>query len=80
MEIKKIYSIPQEVVTGYRCNRCLREFYSDDSFELEEFIEINKVGGYGSKIGDGTNWSLGLCQDCFLEICGDYILVEEEHD
>ena len=61
------------------CDKCgkKRDADWDGTFEVYEFIQLESVGGFGSKIGDDVFWELDLCEDCFLELCGDYIRYKE---
>jgi hypothetical protein len=41
--------------------------------EIQEFISIDNIGGYSSVLGDGVNYKLDMCQNCFVKLLGDYI-------
>jgi hypothetical protein len=67
----------QEIKVAHKiiCDRCGREaqFWGDTEFEAQEFVSHRGCGGYGSIIGDMSEWSLDLCQHCFVELCGEYL-------
>jgi len=69
--VKRYESYPVSIV----CDRCGREAFweGDSEFEAQEFKCYADMGGYGSIIGDEVEWTLDLCQHCFVELCGDYI-------
>tara|TARA_R110001583_G_scaffold187837_2_gene349386 strand:+ start:5581 stop:6222 length:642 start_codon:yes stop_codon:yes gene_type:complete len=61
------------------CDSCGEEASSDDS-EFHEFISVNHRCGYGSIHGDGNQFSIDLCQQCFADMCGDSLTVTEHSD
>lgn len=79
MFISKEIQKTEEVVEGIRCDKCGKEKYYEISlFEVEEYVCLHGVGGFGSKIGDEVFWEIDLCEDCFLELCSDYIRYKED--
>ena len=51
--------VENEVVIGYTCDVCKKEYKFDmkilqDDLELQEFVHINFTCGYGSVFGDGN--------------------------
>lgn len=55
------------------CDRCGRRAENEsDSFEFEEFLSVNYLGGYGSIIGDGTRLQLDLCPHCVKELLSPF--------
>ncbi len=74
--IKKV-KVEREEVIGIKCNNCKVVFsYEDDIIEAQEVIHIERTGGYGSIIGDGAEYSLTLCQSCFVNILDDCIIIK----
>tara|TARA_R110000772_G_scaffold101674_5_gene202224 strand:- start:400 stop:942 length:543 start_codon:yes stop_codon:yes gene_type:complete len=67
------------VLDSITCN-CCKKAYTIDSEPMEfyEFISIEHRCGYGAILGDGNKLSMDLCQYCFKNICGKYILEESE--
>lgn len=62
------------VVTAKTCDRCGLEADSD-TLELQEFLSIERIGGFGSKFGDGQLIRLDLCQHCVKTVLGEWIRV-----
>lgn len=56
-----------------KCDRCGLEAEYDDGIEAQEFLSFRDTGGYGSVIGDGTTWSIDLCQHCVKAVLGEWI-------
>lgn len=61
-----------EVIEGIICDRCGRNASYND-IEYQEFVRIGGRAGYISVIGDGTEWSLDICQHCLVKVFGEYI-------
>lgn len=57
---------PNKVIT---CNKCKSEF--DDEMDIQEFVQINDIGGFCSAWGDGTPFSVKLCSQCSYEMFKD---------
>ena len=49
-----------------------------DVFEVQEFLNINFIGGYSSIFGDGAIVSGNFCQECVKELLGKYLRIEKE--
>lgn len=65
-----------KIYTAIICDKCgmRAEFSGDSEYEAQEFVSLRGMGGYGSRhIGDMAEWELDLCQDCFEELCGQYL-------
>ncbi|MRR54265.1 MAG: hypothetical protein EG822_07110 [Deltaproteobacteria bacterium] len=77
MLIRRKELLNTEVIQQIVCDRCGRTASPKDA-EYEEFIQIRHRGGYASVIGDGTNWSLDVCQHCFVKVFEKYILRYDE--
>lgn len=58
------------------CDKCKKQFDERDFINWQECVSINNTGGYGSVFGDGARIRLDLCQDCFKELCGEYVVVD----
>jgi len=70
--------VSQKTFQGYKCNKCKEEF--TDVLDTQEFLHFSDVGGYASKLGDGVRWSITLCQDCWLDLLGNYLDSQEMED
>jgi hypothetical protein len=57
----------ETVVEDVLCNKCGSSL-SDSYSNYEGLVEANFTGGYGSKIGDMTQVTFSLCEDCLLEL------------
>jgi hypothetical protein len=75
MEHKKTKNQKFEYLDKIECDKCHKVFDSHDFIDWQEAICHRSTGGYGSVFGDGATISLDLCQECFKEICGAYIIV-----
>lgn len=53
-----------------RCDKCGKEYeMKDDGWvEVQEFLNINFVGGYGSVFGDGNKIRCDICQYCLYDM------------
>jgi len=73
--MKKYKTIVQHEVTQLTCDACGLEAYDDAGYEFREFITIEHQCGYGSIHGDDKQLSIGLCQQCFANMCGDTLKI-----
>jgi len=83
--IKRIVEVTEEVVVGFKCDRCGKEYiqteqYDDNTFEIEERHEIRFVGGYGSVFGDCSEVNGVFCQRCLNETLGKYLYIDGVRD
>lgn len=64
-------------ISGYVCDRCGREADFDDmkAMEAQEFISIERIGGYSSIFGDGNQISVDICQYCLKEVLGEWLRI-----
>lgn len=62
--VKKVVSIQVSVI----CDKCGAEYDSDDVLEIQEFLHIDFVGGFGSVFGDLVHVQCDLCQHCLLKM------------
>jgi len=69
----KIVKKEETKIVGYECDRCGREYSSDDWEEVQEFHHINFTGGYGSIFGDETTVECDICQNCLYIMIKDYM-------
>lgn len=69
---KESEQIPFMVYGGFVCDKCGDDYDDDDFIQEQEGLFKTDIGGYGSVWGDGTCWSISLCQDCAHEILSPY--------
>ena len=43
--------------------------------EIQEWMNLDILGGYNSLFGDGERWQIDLCQTCMYELFGRYIRI-----
>ncbi|OYT16002.1 MAG: hypothetical protein B7C24_10165 [Bacteroidetes bacterium 4572_77] len=68
-----------KVAHVYVCDDCKTEYIlqnTDHIFEIQEFLNIEFVGGYGSVFGDGALVKCNLCQTCVQKRLGDVLQIE----
>ncbi len=65
-----------QIISKLTCDHCGEQAIQDD-YEFHEFISVNHQCGYGSKHGDGNLLNIDLCQQCFADMCGDSLTVNE---
>lgn len=69
-----IVLVPQFIV----CDKCKTQYsYMDDSIEIQEFVHIRKIGGYGSVFGDGICYEGDFCQYCVKKLLGSYFNIHD---
>ena len=75
--MKKFREKVVQEISSYVCDRCGREADADDiqAAEAEEFVSIERVGGYGSIFGDGNQISVDICQHCLKEVLGEWLRI-----
>lgn len=65
------------------CDACGTKYKNDmssqDIFQIQEFLHIDFVGGYGSVFGDGTHVECDICQTCLKGMIKDVARITE-HD
>ncbi len=60
------------------CDRCgRRSDIESDDVEFDEYLSLNRIGGYGSIIGDGTRLQLDLCEYCIKELLYPFARINE---
>lgn len=64
------------------CDVCKKEysFTGNEQMEAQEFQHIYVNGGYGSVFGDGSQLQVDICQHCFKEIMGKYLVERESKE
>ena len=64
---KKVTITDKEKVS-ITCDKCKKEYlYKDDILEIQEFVFLRFIGGYGSIFGDGDEVDKHICQYCLKE-------------
>ena len=79
--MKTFVKVPtdNEVLDTITCDCCKKTFTtSEDYIDTEEFLNIERINGYGSIFGDGNVMRLDLCQHCIKKLLGEYIRIEEK--
>ena len=67
-------TIEHSIVDKVICDVCKVEF--DNTLgrtETQEFLHINREGGYGAIMGDGVRWEADICQLCVNNLLGQYM-------
>lgn len=60
-------------LVALHCDCCGRDA-TEDQTEALEFLSFKDTAGYASRhLGDGTKWSIDLCQDCVYTLLGNFI-------
>lgn len=68
-----------KVIASVTCDRCGKtEEPSFGGFEGWHFFR--DTGGYGSVFGDGTVWTLDLCESCFKALVGEWVCYPEPEE
>jgi hypothetical protein len=78
MQVEKIELLPSVVLEKLVCDRCGREaMKEDDDCELEEFLRVNFVAGYGATVFEDECKVRGdFCQYCVKELLGPWLTVD----
>lgn len=74
---KELVERPVEEVISITCDRCKVEIQTDDTFEIQEMLNLNFVAGFGADLGDGNRCKIDLCQKCVKEVLGPWLRVTE---
>lgn len=79
IKYKKIKQTKEiEEAQSITCDVCKKTYLykkSQDCFEIQEFINIENMCGFGSVFGDGAIVKINICQNCFKKILGEYVTV-----
>ena len=76
----KVITEEQEVPVSLICDRCKKEISIEDDMELQEWHHIDFVGGYYSVFGDGVIVQANICQDCLLELIGNFCRLDTGYE
>jgi antitoxin CcdA len=75
MKITKKKKVTLEKVCRIICDICGAAYdnkpESDDIYETQEFICIDRIGGFNSIFGDGEEIKVDICQHCFKNLIMD---------
>ena len=63
-----------EVVESATCNKCHKIIDIYD-LEYDEIFHYENIGGYTSPFGDGTQYEITLCSNCFHSIINPYTII-----
>jgi hypothetical protein len=70
-EKEKTFRMVLDEVTCDRCKHSVRDTGTESMMEVQEFVIVRGQGGYASQHwGDGTSWSVDLCEKCQHELFG----------
>jgi hypothetical protein len=56
------------------CDGCGQQATPDDA-DFYEFISVSHRCGSGSIHGEGNQFSIDLCQQCFVDMCGNSLTI-----
>ena len=74
----KVEKIEEQVAVSVTCDVCKKKFnMAEDYMEIQEFVFIDLIGGYTSVFGDGAKIKLDMCQNCFKEHLGKYLVIDD---
>ncbi len=77
MRMLKEFEVPESVI----CDICKKEFtYEKDEMEIQEFVHIRYIGGYGAVFGDGNLVELDICQHCLKEQFNQFVRINNGVD
>lgn len=74
--ITKSIEIKEEV--SLTCDKCGKQYGSEDTYERQEAYRFRFTGGYSSVFGDGNKISCDLCQHCLKELIGEFCKINSE--
>ncbi len=63
---RKITNQINEEIEDILCNLCGESLKTN--FDFEGLIEHKFLGGYGSKLGDGIQYTFSLCESCLSKL------------
>jgi hypothetical protein len=76
--MKTFKTVATQELTAVVCDGCGLQASAGSDYDFHEFISIAHHCGYSSIHGDGKQISIDLCQQCFVDMCGDTIRVTDE--
>ena len=77
-------NLKSQLITKYeikskQCDVCGKTYDVEvDEFELQEFLDLNFVGGYMSVFGDGARVECDICQYCLEKMIRPYVRIKQE--
>lgn len=75
--MKRYKAVIQQEVTELTCDTCGLKTHVNEGYEFSEFISVEHKCGYGAIHGDGKQISIDLCQQCFADMCGNTLKIED---
>lgn len=68
-----------QILDEVQCDVCKKWFsVKDNEFEVQEFLHIKELYGYGSKhFGDMTEMEIDICEACTYEMLGPFCRFED---
>ena len=68
------------VLESVTCDICKKEYSytGNECMEAQEFQHLSVRGGYDSVFGDGSMLKADICQHCFKDKFGQYLLEDED--
>ena len=82
---KKVTEVKQECVS-ITCDICKTKVpikdcqESQEFLDLQEFLHVDFVGGFGSVFGDERWVQCDICQHCLKNLIGDYVRYPSDED
>ena len=78
MKIYKEIQRTDKIVDKITCDKCgkVADFGTENEskfFDIQEWLHINFIGGYGSIFEDGGEYACDLCQQCTKELLEPYL-------
>jgi len=74
--MKEFKNITIKEISLLICDGCSEKAAPSD-YTFHEFISVSHSCGYGSIHGDGKQFSIDLCQQCFADMCDDSLTITE---
>ena len=69
---KEMITSETEVLDGISCNKCGESCRDDCDMNWEGLVEATICGGYGSKLGDGVEYTFSLCEECLKKLFSEF--------
>lgn len=83
----RIEKVEQKIPESITCDVCKKEYNckkgergNDDIMEVQEFNHISFQGGFNSVFGDGVGMKIDICQHCFKDLLGKYLVEDSTED
>ena len=70
---KDIKTIRKQFIS-ITCDKCGKTITNEEILDLQEWLQISFIAGYGSIFDDGEEYQCDLCQQCTKELLGDYLI------